>query len=533
MSRHPAADAILGPYRAPGVVWDELTGDGPQLARRVLALVDRCSTPGVWWVARLAGPPAAVRYLMAVAGAASPVLRLPGGDPRLAALVDSGDSDHVLLLALSDAGGVDGVAALLERDELGQAVAAARMAVVLSPGQGRAGLTRRPGVEPPPPGAWSQPQPGRAAPGGTVGVRRRRIAAALLAVGLTGVATVGAVRLRPAATPPRVTAAATAAAIAPTPASTAPRRYLSIPAAQLPRSRQGAGIAVFGRAVLVFGGVANGPPRNSESPAGVALGDTWTWDAVHGWGSSADTGAPPPRGFAGMAYSPVQVAVILFGGLGGSDTAPPGADTWQWDGHWQRLHPAHSPPAGEAGMVWDERDRVMLMVDAPVAPDGSLLPVQTWTWDGVDWHRATARRVPPVLGPLAYDPGTGAVLMLTPPGQPSGQSSSTWTWSGSQWTERVSTAAPPFDPGATLAADPGDHGVLLFVGGGASSQTWRWRGGVWSELSPTSAPATATAMVTTDDGVLLFGGELRSEPFTEIAGWTGGNWQLLYRATAR
>ena len=75
--------------------------------------------------------------------------------------------------------------------------------------------------------------------------------------------------------------------------------------------------------------------------------------------------------------------------------------------------------------------------------------------------------------------------------------------------------------------------MLLFVGGGASSQTWRWRGGVWSELSSTSAPATATAMVTTDDGVLLFGGELRSEQFTEIAGWTGGNWQLLYRARAR
>jgi hypothetical protein len=193
--------------------------------------------------------------------------------------------------------------------------------------------------------------------------------------------------------------------------------------------------------------------------------------------------------------------------------------------------PTHSPPAGEAGMVWDSRGGVMILVVAPVAPDGSLLPVQTWVWDARDWHQATARRVPPVLGPLAYDQGVGAVLMITPPGQPSGQRSSTWTWSGSQWTERVSTAAPPFDPDAVLAADPRERGVLLFIGGGSSSQTWRWRDGLWSQVSVGSAPTTAKAMITTGDGVLLFGGELRSEQFSEIAVWTGRNWQLLQTAS--
>jgi hypothetical protein len=120
-----------------------------------------------------------------------------------------------------------------------------------------------------------------------------------------------------------------------------------------------------------------------------------------------------------MAYDPIRQQVVMFGG--GSNPLFPGADaeTWTYDGGWQRRHPTVSPPRREnATLTWDaSRGRLVLVggsYTSPPAPSSfTVLYGDAWEWDGSNWRQvpATADLSPRHLH-VAFSPPEGSGVMV-------------------------------------------------------------------------------------------------------------------------
>src|SRR5262249_1345141 len=148
---------------------------------------------------------------------------------------------------------------------------------------------------------------------------------------------------------------------------------------------------------LLFGGSAVGTP--------VRYADLYEYDGIS-WVQR--NGAGPGRDASALAYDSVRGRAVLFGG---TPFLYPNAltlsDTGEWTGNaWLQAAPAVSPPARRAhALAFDPvRIRVVLFggVDANGAPLGD-----TWEWDGSAWLQMSPLLSPPAraVHALAYDPG--------------------------------------------------------------------------------------------------------------------------------
>jgi hypothetical protein len=127
-----------------------------------------------------------------------------------------------------------------------------------------------------------------------------------------------------------------------------------------PSARNTASIAtdVVHSRVLLFGGAfVNGL-------SGTTYGDTWQWDGAN-WTQLCTSGAcvataPPKRSGAGMAFDPLRLRFVLFGGIL-NDGSPDGS-TWEWDGSAWSLTATVGPPARtQAAMAWYPTDKRVLL----------------------------------------------------------------------------------------------------------------------------------------------------------------------------
>lgn len=97
-------------------------------------------------------------------------------------------------------------------------------------------------------------------------------------------------------------------------------------AASHPAFRLGAGAAVRGNTLVMFGG--------SDTTGRTRYGETWTWDGSR-WTQQVGPG-PSPRTFPSMAT--INNQIVLFGGAIDSPGTTTG-DTWIFDGSkWTQLH---------------------------------------------------------------------------------------------------------------------------------------------------------------------------------------------------
>ena len=161
--------------------------------------------------------------------------------------------------------------------------------------------------------------------------------------------------------------------------------------------------------VVMFGG---------QTGAASVSNETWEWTGT-GWQLVPPAGSPPGKFGAAMAYDPIRQQVVMFGG--GSNPVFPGADaeTWTYDGGWQRRHPTVSPPRREnATLTWDaSRGRLVLVggsYTSPPAPFSfTVLYGDAWEWDGSNWRQvpATADLSPRHLH-VAFSPPEGSGVMV-------------------------------------------------------------------------------------------------------------------------
>jgi len=219
---------------------------------------------------------------------------------------------------------------------------------------------------------------------------------------------------------------------------------------------------VRGQAVLFGGSSLPG------QPVAMHFDDTWTYDGR--WHRHALAVHPGARSYAAFAWSPVDSALLLFGGLPAISN-----DTWTWHGNvWVQRTPATSPPPRYGmAMAQDPAGGVLLFGGRDVL--GTTIFGDQWSWDGINWQLRTPAAMPsPRAYALAtYDPLRNVLVLI---GGYGGQYfQQTWEWDGGQWTQRAATPFLHAGQSGRFCFRP-DTGRVLFD----SYTQWEWDGVSWT-----------------------------------------------------
>ena len=128
----------------------------------------------------------------------------------------------------------------------------------------------------------------------------------------------------------------------------------------------------------------------------------------------ARSGPPAsPRIGASMAYDQARGELVLFSGSDGKSSTYLD-DTWTWNGKaWAQVHPPKSPAGRQqATMAYDAARKVVVLFGG-LGSTQSNRPVSvnlndTWTWDGRAWTEHRPQHVPALTGnwpsAMAFDP---------------------------------------------------------------------------------------------------------------------------------
>lgn len=244
----------------------------------------------------------------------------------------------------------------------------------------------------------------------------------------------------------------------------------------------------------------------------------WTQKAAFG---------PRPRSGHAMAYDSKRQRTVLFGG----DAAAAGlfGDTWEWDGeNWTQITDLGPSPRSEFGMAYDNlRGKTVLFGGRT-----DRLLNDTWEWDGENWTQVEdSGPAPRSELALAFDPQRGQVVLCCGAGSLA-PLADTWAWDGEAWTQ-AGEAGPPARMAHGLAYDPGRKALVLFGGWDSLTlfnDTWSWDGATWTQVADLGpSPRRSTALVTVENQLALFGGQLSAAPNGQQGEgdsweWVGKRW---------
>ncbi len=138
---------------------------------------------------------------------------------------------------------------------------------------------------------------------------------------------------------------------------------------------------------------------------------------------------------------------------------------------------------------------------------------------------------------MAWDASDGYVLLFGG-GTNTATFSDTWTYSNGTWaniTGTVSGAPPPLVL-TSMAFDPSTQAVILFGGEGvarhALAETWSYHAKAWSNLTGSAGVAPSPriggenmATDTTDNEIVLYGGNLTNPGFSDTWTFSDGKWK--------
>ena len=267
--------------------------------------------------------------------------------------------------------------------------------------------------------------------------------------------------------------------------------------------------------VILFGGL--GTAGN--------LNDTWAFDGTT-WTEIQTTVAPPVRNGATMAFDRSTNKLVMFGGF---DVDQYLQDTWLWDGAtstWTQARLKMSPPRATGAMLFTDplSGRAMMFGGYN---SFNIVPVysNTWRWTGIAWEKLNPSTVPyprawgiATLDPLRHN------VVLTGGNGDTIRTDNTWTWDGTNWTLLAPATQVQAYVGAGSAFDPAVHAVVVLGGDGA---TWSWNGTDWVQMAPAQSPSARTAIGMAYDPAthqaLVFGGQLSTGNLVKQT------WQLVGR----
>ena len=125
------------------------------------------------------------------------------------------------------------------------------------------------------------------------------------------------------------------------------------------------------------------------------LGDTWTFDG-ESW-KRIESGGPPARRYASMAYHPGLEGCLLHGGAFDDNGDEMFGDAWLFkDNNWTRLPASHeTTERDDHGLIYHSKAKQMIMLEG-VAGERGILTLGKDGWEMVDAnplhprHQATA-----------------------------------------------------------------------------------------------------------------------------------------------
>jgi hypothetical protein len=273
-------------------------------------------------------------------------------------------------------------------------------------------------------------------------------------------------------------------------------------------------------AAVLFGGCGN-------ASCATVLNDTWQWTGDK-WNELTPATSPPPRIYSAMAFDEQEEVSILFGGLvcSGTGCMQNGAnlsDTWTWNSRtWAPVVPETSPPARRGHTLTYDSRRKRVVLFGGLGQSQTPLS-DTWEWDGIDWTESMPTTSPPprVGHAMTYDSARGVSVLYggyaCADANCSGAllvADDTWEWDGAHWTQINSSAAPPARAWHSLAFDSTHNLTVLFGGADAFfrdlDDTWEWNGTEWIQLSPVEFPLPRFEQAMTYDPIrrdtVMFGG---------------------------
>ncbi len=268
----------------------------------------------------------------------------------------------------------------------------------------------------------------------------------------------------------------------------------------------------------------------SDGKSATYLDDTWTWNGK-GWTQVHSPISPPGRQQASMTYDPARKVVVLFGGLGSTQSNRPVSvnlnDTWTWDGRaWTEHRPQHVPALTAnwpTALAFDPISRRVLLY-GHTATDYAM---QTWAWNGSDWTQLHPTTDPGIDMPSMV--GTANQVLLLGQGRLVGGRyvDQTWTWDGSDWK----LLQPKINLTGGAATYDAQHGDVVAFGG---ADTWVWDGATWTRQHPTVTPSGSgyIAYFAALHEVVLWG-DRNGNNNSDLWAWDGSNWKLLAAGPAK
>jgi hypothetical protein len=243
---------------------------------------------------------------------------------------------------------------------------------------------------------------------------------------------------------------------------------------------------------------------------GMAGPDASTPTRVWGWTGAEwrllDSGGPPARNLAGVAYDRRRQTLVMHGGT--DDLGRSYGETWEWSSGWRQVAGAGPGVRDHTQLAYDpERGRAVLFGGSGADPNAAF--PDTWEFDGTTWARVAATGPPGrVHHAMQYDPAVRRVVLFGGIIPGAGSVGDTWTWDGSTWTRAPTSAMPRSH--ARMAFDSRLGGLLLVGGLPPSSDMLVNRGGAWTPLSPPTGPSarylTDLAYDESRGVMVLFGG---------------------------
>lgn len=268
--------------------------------------------------------------------------------------------------------------------------------------------------------------------------------------------------------------------------------------------------------VMIFGGRDDGTVIRP-------LDDLLAWDGTS-MAMVAQTGTPPARWGAPMAYDPVRDELVLFGGAGLGGLL---GDTWTFRaGAWTPHAGAGPSPRVDARMLVDPTGIVLYG-----GSDGSKSLADLWRWNGTSWT-SLGEQAP---GPRAahgfvYDTARRRAVLFG-----GALGTQTWEWNGSDTWEKRGTAVPFIGEFAAATFDPLRHQGIVVT----PTSTFAMRDGSWDQLAVSPVPNRSNAALAYDtarDRAVLFGGVSNAGPtLAETLVLEPGpspQWKLLATATS-
>lgn len=279
----------------------------------------------------------------------------------------------------------------------------------------------------------------------------------------------------------------------------------------------------------------------SAAPRPLLTAATWN-------NATASGSAPGPLATAGAAaaYDPALGGTIVFGGC--ASRACPNNATWLFaGGAWTNLTPTAgpAPPARtNASLVYDPPAGALVLFGGL---SGSNHPLSdTWTFANGTWSVWAALPAHPSArwgaAVTVFTNATFTELLLfggCPQSTCTGPAGDTWTWTPTAgWVQLLPATSPAPVGGAALSMDTAD-GYAVLVGGGTDSPAagwscpggyWTFANGSWTSHVLGSPPARAFATMTMDGStseLLLFGGVNGTTRYNDSWSFARGSWSLL------